>query len=95
MQKIDRWKLADELSVHQIALLLASYDPSEFDMDYYSQWPAEVKIEIAPYLNAVKNAARSKTFPAKIAVSQHGDELDCDNTLVEVDPIRGTTGLPV
>ncbi len=30
MHRIDRWKLADELNVYQIALLIAGYDPSEF-----------------------------------------------------------------
>ena len=45
MQKIDRWKLADELSIYQIVLLLAGYDPSEFEMDHNSEWPKEVKIE--------------------------------------------------
>ena len=31
MDRIDRWKLADELTAYQIALLIAGYDPAEFE----------------------------------------------------------------
>ncbi len=62
MDRINRWKLADELNVYQIVLLIAGYDPSEFEADDYSSWPNEVKMEVSPYLNAIKNAARSKRF---------------------------------
>jgi hypothetical protein len=33
MDRIDRWKLADELTAYQIALLVAGYDPAEFEED--------------------------------------------------------------
>ena len=59
MDRISRRKLADELSAYQIALLFARYDLSEFDGDHPNLWPDEVRIEIAAYLNAIKNAARS------------------------------------
>ena len=31
MDRIERWKLADELNVYQISLLIAGYDPSQFE----------------------------------------------------------------
>ena len=33
MDRIDRWKLADELTTYQIALLMAGFDPAEFEED--------------------------------------------------------------
>jgi hypothetical protein len=43
MDRMDRWKLAGELNVYQIALLIAGYDPSEFEEDRYDRWPVEVR----------------------------------------------------
>jgi hypothetical protein len=62
MDRIERWKLADELNVYQISLLIAGFDPSEFEEDTYERWPQETRIEISPYLNAIKNGARSQKF---------------------------------
>lgn len=85
MDRIDRWKLADELNVFQIALLIAGYDPSEFETDYYDAWPAEVKLEMSPYLNAVKNAARSDKFVFKKQSNYNEDDIDWYNSLVEIE----------
>ena len=60
MDRIDRWKLADELTVYQIALLISGYDPAEFEDDRADHWPKEVSRDISPFLNAIKNAARSE-----------------------------------
>jgi len=38
MSRINRWKLAEELTVYQISLLLAGHDPSEFDDQDPSDW---------------------------------------------------------
>ena len=51
MNRIDRWKLADELTVYQVALLIAGYDPSEFEADEPYRWPKEVTQDISPFLN--------------------------------------------
>lgn len=86
MDRIDRWKLADELNVFQIALLIAGYDPSEFEADSYSDWPAEVKVEMSPYLNAVKNAARSKRFVfKKEAIDAFDGDIDWKSSLIEIE----------
>jgi hypothetical protein len=79
MDKIDRWKLADELTVYQIALLLAGYDPSEFEGEMANLWPDEVTQDIAPFLNAVKNASKSHKIEVNIVIqanSYNGNSID-------------------
>lgn len=87
MDRVNRWKLADELNVYQIVLLIAGYDPSEFEGDNYSRWPNEVKMEVSAYLNAIKNAARRKRF--EIAVSLYdgydNNEVNWDNSLINIE----------
>ena len=48
MDPIERWKLADELTVYQIAFLIAGYDPAKFEQDQSHQWPDQVKQDISP-----------------------------------------------
>lgn len=86
MNRIDRWKLADELNIYQVSLLIAGYDPSEFDDDRYEQWPQEVKIEIAAYLNAIKNAARSQKFKfSEVKYPSYEDETNWYDSLINID----------
>jgi hypothetical protein len=79
MDRISSWKLADELTVYQIALLIAGYDPSEFEQDQPHMWPIEVTQNISPYLNAIKNAARSKKLNFTVVYFEgnyNSDQLD-------------------
>jgi hypothetical protein len=87
MDRIERWKLADELNVYQISLLIVGYDPSEFEEDRHSDWPKEVKIEISPFLNAIKNAARSKKFLFKEIEYQsyNESEINWNESLINID----------
>ncbi len=87
MEKIDRWKLADELNVYQIALLIAGFDPSEFEEDDHGRWPQEVRIEISPFLNAIKNAARCKKFIfTEIQYETYNEpEINWNESLVNID----------
>jgi hypothetical protein len=62
MDKINCWKLADELTAYQVALLIAGYDPSEFEGAQPYRWPDQVKQDISPFINAIKNAAQSGTL---------------------------------
>lgn len=84
MDRIDKWKLADELNVYQIALLIAEYDPGEFERDGYDQWPDEVKSEISPYLHALKNAARRKKFDF-FEVRYEDNDMDWYNSLINIE----------
>jgi hypothetical protein len=82
MQGLDRWKLADELNVYQIALLVAGYDPSDLAEHEFS-WPAEVKQEVAPFLSAIKNAAKSGKFTFKEVSDING--TDWEESTIEIE----------
>jgi hypothetical protein len=69
MDKISRWKLADELTAYQIALLIAGYDPSEFEDDQPYRWADEVRQNISPFINAIKNAARSGSWSSYLSTT--------------------------
>ncbi|MGO9429209.1 hypothetical protein [Rhodoblastus sp.] len=87
MDRIERWKLADELNVYQISLLIAGYDPSEFEEDGHGHWPQEVRVDISPFLNAIKNAARSQKFTFKEVQYQSYNEPEVNwiESLVNID----------
>jgi len=88
MDKINRWKLADQLSVYQISLLIAGYDPAEFENDYWDKWEDEVKRDISPFLNAIKNAARKNTIEAHLITIDSGyaaEEIDWVVSTVNID----------
>ncbi len=89
MDRTQRWKLADALTAYQIALLIAGYDPSEFERDPYSDWPNEVKIEISPYLNAIMNAARSGKFEflKETYEDQNYNEINWHSSIINVDSL--------
>jgi hypothetical protein len=90
MDRISRWKLADELTVYQIALLIAGYDPSEFERDATDRWPLEVTQDISPYLNAVKNAARSKKLIFTTVFYEgnfNSDQIDWNSSTVNIDSL--------
>jgi|SRR5271166_29326 len=90
MDRIDRWKLADELTVYQIALLFAGYDPVDFEEDGANQWPKEVNRDISPFLNAIKNAARSeklKFTPVRYE-NNYGDDIDWNYSTVDIESLR-------
>lgn len=83
MDRINNWKLADELNVFQIALLIAEYDPGEFENDGYDRWPKEVRSHIAPYLHAIKNAARREKFEFYAVRDDY--DIDWYNSLVNIE----------
>jgi hypothetical protein len=90
MDRISRWKLADELSVYQIALLISGYDPSEFERDQPHMWPSEVMQDISPYLNAIKNASQSKKLIFKAVLhegSYMGDKVDWSHSTVNIESL--------
>jgi hypothetical protein len=89
MDRTSRWKLADGLSVYQIALLIAGYDPAEFESDQYSKWPVEVKMEISPFLIAIKNAARSGKLVFKEITEDwgEGNTTSWEMSIVDIDSL--------
>jgi hypothetical protein len=90
MDPIERWKLADELTAYQISLLIAGYDPAEFEGDQPQMWPGKVRQDISPFLNAVKNAARSGKLaltPVKYENSYSSDDMNWEESTVGIDSL--------
>jgi hypothetical protein len=90
MDPIERWKLAEELTVYQIALLLAAYDPSEFAIDEYDDWQDGVKKDIAPFVTSIKHAVCDKKIIAKFdRYGEYGDgEIKWETTNVDIVSLR-------
>jgi hypothetical protein len=90
MDRINRWKLADELTVFQISLLIAGYDPSEFDGEDHSNWSSEVKINTAAFIAAIKHAAKNEkiTFYANYMDVYNGQELDWNTSTIGIQSLR-------
>ncbi len=84
MQGIDRWKLADELNVYQISLLIAGYDPSHVN-GRHSDWHDEIRQATDPFISAIKNAARSGRFLFKQVNYERGDEIDWEDSTVDIE----------
>jgi hypothetical protein len=86
MESMDYWRLCDELSVIQAALLIADTDPST-DHAYVEGWNVENRpagYEAAK--TAIVNAISGKRLPASIRYSirypdHHKDEPNSDETI--------------
>jgi hypothetical protein len=90
MDRIDRWKLADELNVFQIALLITGYDPSDFDDNKYDRWPEHIKRDAAAYLTAIKNAATKQKIEfteVKYGGYNGEEETDWYRSLINIDSL--------
>jgi hypothetical protein len=86
MDRIERWKLAEELTAYQIALLIAGYDPAEFERDRPQDWPDEVRQDMSPFLNALMNAARNEKLefhPVKYEDSYNSD-IDWEASTINI-----------
>jgi hypothetical protein len=89
MDRLNRWKLAGQLNAYQIALLIAGYDPAEFE-DQYEKWPDEVKLDISAYLTAIKNAAKSGSVVFKEVTYEWNNEGSTDwySSIINIDSLR-------
>lgn len=85
---LDYWRLCDELSVVQAALLIVGVDPSGAQ-DYIDQWQPENRPR---GYNAAKaalvNAIGRKRLPAKIVEGQWEGPPDWHQTTISVEDLR-------
>jgi hypothetical protein len=91
MDSRDRWKLADELNVYQIALLIVGRDPGEFEHVYYQNWDTDLQSEAAPYLNAIKNAVRGGRIKAELSRDggyNGGQAIDWSESVIDIESFR-------
>jgi len=88
MDALDYWRLCDELSVVQAALLIAGEDPSG-TQDYIDQWRAENRPEgYTAAKAALVNAIRGKRLRANIAEYEDFAEPNWHLTTISVEDLR-------
>ena len=88
MGPLEGWKLADELNVYQIVLLITGNDPSDFEDCYVEKWPEDVKREMIPFLTAIKNAARSGRLQFSEQSGYNGEGTDWGESLIGIESLR-------
>ena len=100
MEGLDYWRLCDELSVIQAALLIAGCDPSS-DADYIESWPPEKRppgYEAAK--TAISNALRREAITGRlIPLYEHDingnacgaieESIDLSSSRIDVKSLRG------
>jgi hypothetical protein len=84
MQGRDRWKLADELNVYQLALLIAGHDPADFAATDY-EWNEEARRDAAPYLSAIKNAALAGRFKHRQILNRDETGIDWVASTIDIE----------
>jgi hypothetical protein len=92
MDPLDYWRLCDELSVVQAALLIIGEDPSHFQDIVDNEAPQKRPPGYDAVKAALTNALRGKRLPGKIfmAEDQYGNDLGADwnNSTVTVEDLR-------
>ena len=95
MQGIDFWRLADELTIIQAALLICGYDPTDLQKEVRYDNNRHGKKYPNGYIaikHALSSAVKSELLPARIAmvVSQRDGEHypDDDLALIEVQKLK-------
>jgi len=91
MDALDYWRLCEELSVAQAALLIAGKDPSNYQNVVDSLRPVDMPEGYAAAKAALINAIVGKRLPATIV--RGGDEdfptgPDWQHTTVQVEALR-------
>jgi hypothetical protein len=92
MDPLDYWRLCDELSVVQAALLIIGEDPSQFQDIVDKESPQNRPPGYDAVKAALTNAIRGKRLPGKIFTTedQYGNDLGADwnDSTVTVDDLR-------
>lgn len=83
MQTINAWKLAEQLTAYQIALLMTGNDPSDVH-DYYKNWSDELKTTTLPFLSAIQNAAKSGRLKLHEVKTHNQKDIDWEDSTIEI-----------
>jgi len=82
------WKLADELNIYQIVLLIADYDPTEFEDLHHDSWDLEVKKYTAPLRIVIQSAVIAKKIAANIVYHHSNyEDIDWQDTHINVESL--------
>jgi hypothetical protein len=88
MDPLDYWRLCDELSVVQAALLIVGQDPSE-SQDYIHNWDARRRpVGYDAAKAALVNAISGKRLSANIVEDEQVGETDWYQTTISVEDLR-------
>jgi hypothetical protein len=91
MSSIDYWRLAEELNLVQITLLILGIDPSE-DQLYVEDWDSSKQPKgYSAISTALKNAITSKLLPAKIELMEpdFNENLICwRRTVIQIEDLK-------
>ena len=83
------WKLAEELNVFQIILLMADFDPIDFEGDHFERWDKGVRDETGAYRVVIQNAVIAKKIEANIAIYEgnYDGEINWEGTRISVSSL--------
>lgn len=83
------WKLAEELNIFQIILLMADLDPTEFEGLSFEQWPLEVRKQTAPIKFAIQNAVIGEKIDSGIEryENSYESEINWNSTRIDVQSV--------
>ena len=101
MEISEVWKLADQLNVYEISLLLAGFDPTPFANYSLSNWPDETTSLTYPFMTIIQNAVSAGKIDAQVKMKDYdsGAEIDWNWTNISIESLsiwlksKGATGL--
>jgi hypothetical protein len=80
------WTLPTALNVYELALLSTGYDPAEYQMVHYTNWPKPVIIDTAPFLKAIKSAVLTGQIECEREYERNDYDRDIDwqSSLIDI-----------
>ena len=88
MHPLDYWTTANALNVYQLSLLMAYYDPSDFDQHYAGNWSKAAKATTNVHIVAIKNAVTAGIITPSVRVLHDEGGIDWGDTLISVPDFR-------
>jgi hypothetical protein len=88
MAGMERWKIVEQFTVYQIALLLEGRDPSDFEDYAFVEWDSRVRREISAVVTALRHAIAEESLVLHKPVYYGDGDIDFNLSLVHVDQLR-------
>jgi hypothetical protein len=90
MSDFKRWKIVDQFTIYQIALLVEGHDPAEFEGVSDYNWREDIRIATAPMLTALCRAIGdgSLRLHSRVVEDEDSEILSFDASLVHVNDLR-------
>ena len=97
MADMKRWRIVEQFTIYQIALLIEGYDPGEYEELAFSEWSFSVRSETSPVLTALRHAFEDESLALHKTVYYEDGGINFNLSLVHVDQLRkwlGGKGIP-